>query len=143
MSALVATHPPAGGGVRGLVLPAAVVAAASAGAAYLYAVDPHEPGHYPPCPFLALTGYWCPGCGSARALHALLRGDLGTALVHNPATPLVLGYLLWTFVSWTRWRVTGRARQLAPAWRLHVAWVAIIAFWVLRNVPGWTWLSPQ
>jgi len=125
------------------VLPAAVAAAFSAGAAYLYAVDPSQPGHYPPCPFLGLTGYWCPGCGAARALHALLHGDLGSAVARNPAVPLVLGYVLWTYLSWCRRRMTGGVRVLAPAWALHVAWVSIIAFWVLRNVPGWTWLSPQ
>ena len=42
-------------------------------------VDPNQPGHYPTDPFLAITGLYCPGCGTLRALHALARGDLLTA----------------------------------------------------------------
>ena len=35
---------------------------------------------FPPCMFHALTGFSCPGCGSTRAVSALLRGDLLTSL---------------------------------------------------------------
>lgn len=36
-----------------------------------------------PCPFHAITGLRCPGCGSQRALHALLHGDLSTTFKMN------------------------------------------------------------
>src|SRR5690606_2629375 len=41
-------------------------------------VDPAT-GILPSCPFYTLTHWYCPGCGSQRALHALLHGDPGTA----------------------------------------------------------------
>ena len=36
------------------------------------------------CPIHALTGFYCPGCGSTRAVRALLSGDL-TRAFHNNA----------------------------------------------------------
>ena len=124
-------------------LPVTTAVAALAGAVYLHAVDPNEAGHYPGCPFLGLTGFYCPGCGSARALHALTEADLGTAFARNPIVPFCVAYLVAVFAAWS-WRSwTGRPRtRLAPAWTLHVLWVGLTLFWVLRNLPGWTWLSP-
>ena len=137
-----AAYPRVGMGVRGLVQPALIAAGASVGAAYLYAVDPNVPGHYPPCPFYFVTGLWCPGCGSGRALHALLHLDLGTALARNPFAVLAVVYVAWSFYRWAFRRVTGTPLRLAPGWVITVVWVSILAFWVLRNVPGMTWLSP-
>lgn len=132
------------GVLPGWVHPAAATVAASAAAAVLYAVDPNEPGHYPTCPFLATTGLYCPGCGALRAIHDLLHGDVAGALARNPAVLLALPYLLLALVTW--WlRSTGhpapRSTSLPPA----VVWgllVAITVFWVLRNLPGFDWLSP-
>jgi hypothetical protein len=119
----------------------AVLAAAAVG--YLAAVDPNEPGHYPGCPFLAITGWYCPGCGSLRAVHALAHGHLGEALARNPLTVLTLPVLAWCWATWT-WRlVTGRRRETAlPAWVIW-GWLGVVlAFWLVRNLPGFGWLSP-
>jgi hypothetical protein len=40
--------------------------------------------HPPTCMFRLVSGYPCPTCGSTRAGLAILRGDLATALAHNP-----------------------------------------------------------
>lgn len=48
------------------------------------------------CPFHAVTGLYCPGCGGTRSMIALLHGHLGEALHDNPASPaLVLVLVLW------------------------------------------------
>ena len=39
-----------------------------------FALDPSRSDLFPRCVFLSLTGYKCPGCGSQRAIHALLHG---------------------------------------------------------------------
>ncbi|MGZ4637080.1 MAG: DUF2752 domain-containing protein [Oryzihumus sp.] len=128
---------------RGLFLPLAVGAAGVAATAYLAAVDPNQPGHYPTCPFLAVTGWYCPGCGSLRALHDLAHLDLAGALARNPFAVLVVPYLLMSWVLWVERTVTGRVpRLVAPGWSIWVLLAGIVAFWVLRNVPGWTALSP-
>lgn len=124
--------------------PTAVAVAAASAAAVLYSVDPNEPGHYPTCPFLAVSGLYCPGCGALRATHDLLHGDVAGALARNPAVLLALPYLLLALVTWFR-RTAGhpapRSTSLPPA----VIWgllAAISAYWVLRNLPGFDWLSP-
>ena len=64
----------------------AAVTALGAGAfGVLRRIDPNVAGNpLPPCPLRALTGLYCPGCGSTRTLHALLHGDLATAMAMNP-----------------------------------------------------------
>jgi Protein of unknown function (DUF2752) len=128
---------------RALLLPLAVGAAALIGAGYVASVDPNVAGHYPTCPFLAVTGWYCPGCGTLRAVHALTHFDLMTALARNPFAVVVLGYAVVTWVLWLARTARGRhPRWLAPPWVLYGVLGAILAFWVLRNLPGWTWLSP-
>ena len=128
---------------RRLVGPGATALGATAFVLAVHVVDPNEPGTYPTCPWLLLTGTWCPGCGTLRATRALSEGDVGTALARNPLTviaflALAVGFVNWTFRMWT-----GRPkRHLAPAWVLYGIFAALLAYWVLRNVPGWTWLSP-
>jgi hypothetical protein len=131
------------GGRRAIMRPLGVGAVALIGVGIVTTVDPNTAGHYPTCPFLAVTGWYCPGCGALRAVHALGHGDLMTALARNPLTVVVAGYLVVTWVLWLRRSASGRPlRWLAPTWVIYGVFGAILAFWVLRNVPGWTWLSP-
>jgi len=131
------------GGRRAVLLPVGVAAAALIGAGYVSTVDPNVAGHYPTCPFLAVTGWYCPGCGTLRAVHALGHGDLPAALALNPFTVVALGYVVLTWAMWLYRTARGRPlRWLAPPWMLYGVLGAILTFWVLRNVPGWTWLSP-
>jgi len=131
------------GGRRAVLLPLAVGAVALFGAGYVASVDPNEAGHYPTCPFLAVTGWYCPGCGGLRAAYALAHGDLMGALARNPLAVAVLAYVVISWVLWLERTARGRPlRWLAPPWVLHGVLGAIVGFWVLRNVPGWTWLSP-
>ncbi|MBF4160657.1 DUF2752 domain-containing protein [Nocardioides sp. CBS4Y-1] len=120
-------------------------AAAAAAAVVIASVDPHEPGHYPTCPFLAVTGEWCPGCGSLRAINSLLHGHVAGAFERNPLVPLALPFLGFTYVMWVL-RLTGKTSwspTLIPARAVWVLLGTVLAFWVLRNVPGWTFLSPD
>lgn len=61
---------------------------------YIYRnYDPMEHSFFPACPVKALTGFDCPGCGSQRAIHALLNGNFKAALYSNPLLMLLMPYL--------------------------------------------------
>lgn len=123
-----------------------VVATAGAAAAYAVVVhlrDPNAAGNYPTCPWLMVTGTWCPGCGTLRATHALTNGDIGTALDYNPFAVVSLVGLAAVFVLWARRQWLGVDRKrMAPPWVLYSLAASITAFWVLRNVPGFELLAP-
>lgn len=52
--------------------------------AVLYLFNPAVSALYPRCMFNLVTGYFCPGCGSLRALHHLLHGNFIDAAKMNP-----------------------------------------------------------
>jgi hypothetical protein len=129
-------------GRRGALLPAGLALAGVAALAWVAEVDPNQAGHYPTCPFLFLTGWYCPGCGSLRCLHALAHGDVGAALSFNPLTVFGLVAVVGLWAGWAQRRITGRARRAAPGWVLWAVLGVVLAFWVLRNLPGFAWLAP-
>lgn len=47
-----------------------------------------------PCTFAQVFHVPCPGCGSTRAVHALLHGDLAGAVHANPLGPVIAALLL-------------------------------------------------
>ncbi|GAA3507737.1 DUF2752 domain-containing protein [Actinomadura keratinilytica] len=104
---------------------------------YVAAVDPNEDGRYPTCPFLALTGYQCPGCGSLRTVHALAHGRLGEALGLNVFVVAMLPVLAFFWLRWTIARAGDRpTRTKAGDPRLIWALFALImVFWLVRNLP--------
>ncbi|MDU0299979.1 DUF2752 domain-containing protein [Streptomyces sp. NPDC096538] len=126
-----------------LAVPAGLLAAVAGAFAYVAAVDPNEPGHYPVCPLLHLTGLYCPGCGGLRSAHAVAHGDLLTALQAN--APAVLGYAAFALL-WTVWVVrTARGRPFRldpPPALVWSAGALLLVFTVVRNTPFGGWLHP-
>ncbi len=115
----------------GLALLGAIALAA------LYVFDPRNPGGYPVCPFLGLTGYHCPGCGTLRALHQLLHGNVLGALGYNPLTLLSLPFIAYSLAvgAMRAFRVSVPRPVFVPHQLIWALFVGIVAFWVLRNVP--------
>ena len=46
-------------------------------------IDARHSGFFPACPLFTLTGLYCPGCGSQRAVSSLLHGDVFEAIDYN------------------------------------------------------------
>ncbi|MDE7125963.1 MAG: DUF2752 domain-containing protein [Muribaculaceae bacterium] len=87
----------------------------------------------PRCVFKAITGYDCPGCGSQRAFHALLHGNVYEAFVLNPAVfalvPLAVLYALAEWCGCSRLR-----GWLVNRYALCLLVAAIVLWTVARNV---------
>ncbi|WP_371482264.1 DUF2752 domain-containing protein [Kitasatospora sp. NBC_00315] len=143
MNAPAAPAPPTSA-LRRLGRPLAALAALAVPTGYVASVDPNAPGHYPTCPFLRATGWWCPGCGGLRCVHALSRGDLFTALHDNA---LVVGLAAVVAVLWLS-RVRSAVRGVRPPGlviggrRTVLLAVLLVLFTVLRNLPIGIGLAP-
>ncbi|MEU5399411.1 DUF2752 domain-containing protein [Streptomyces sp. NPDC005963] len=129
--------------VRRLAAPLGTITAVAAAFAYVGTVDPHEPGHYPVCPLLSISGLFCPGCGGLRSAHSFIHGDLPAALGANAVA--VVGYLVFAVV-WTVWlihAVRDRPVRFAirPVWWWAIGTVVLI-FTVIRNLPFGSVLAP-
>lgn len=109
----------------------------AAGTVYLFIFEPGKSGFFPACPFRALTGFTCPGCGGTRGLHRLLHGDVVGAFVFNPLFVLSLPFLIYAFVRYTNTIMRGqplKGNQLNAKY-IWVLFFVILSFWIFRNTP--------
>ncbi len=101
----------------GLLAGIGIVAAAT--------VDPERAVWFPKCPIHHFTGLDCPGCGTARAVHALAHGDWKAAFRHNAilfaAVPFLLG-----IIAHPPW---ARSPKVVGA-----VFAAVVGWTVVRNV---------
>lgn len=118
--------------------PALLVGAGLAGCVYTLLIDPNHSSAYPQCPTKLLFGFDCPLCGATRAVHSLLRFDLGGAIDHNLLFVLALPALLYAFVAWTMTRMGRPMRPLpmSSKWVVVPLFIVMVAFAVVRNLPG-------
>ncbi|CUR54053.1 conserved membrane hypothetical protein [metagenome] len=128
------------------ILPAALTIGGLAAATLALRLrDPHVQGSWGVCPSYALFGVYCPGCGGLRAVNDLAHGDLAAAVSSNlllvASVPLVV-FLLG------RWLLDGWRGTTRPPGLLTTPWfyvtlvVLLVAFTLLRNLPGGEWLQP-
>jgi hypothetical protein len=106
-------------------LSATCISAIAAGAVILYRFDPATAHFYPHCVFHDLTGLQCPGCGTTRALHHLLHGDVAGAFRLNAMLFLGLPFGIAATAS----------RRVAT--HPLTGWVALgvtVAWWIGRNL---------
>ena len=130
--------------------------AAGAVASILFFCDPASVPIYPVCVFHRVTGLDCPGCGSLRALHQLLRGNFAAAFHLNAMLVLSLPFFAWLGFRFLMPRVLPAFRsvdqRMPPAGappRLSAekfakqslwfwAYLAVmILFGIFRNLPIW------
>lgn len=123
--------------ITAIILGAAVV---------LYLFNPATSKLFPPSPFHLLTGLYCPGCGTLRALHQLLHGHLGEALGLNPLMVISLPFLAYAYLSYGVEAIGGKP---LPNIFIRAKWIwfllqVIIAYWIVRNIPvvPFSWLAP-
>jgi Protein of unknown function (DUF2752) len=111
----------------------------------LHVRDPHQQGSWGFCPFNALTGLYCPGCGGLRAVNDLTDGHVGAALSSNVLVAVGIPIAVAALAIWAADRWTGRARALDwRRWQRYtvVLGVVLAVFTIVRNLPFGAWLAP-
>jgi hypothetical protein len=114
-----------------------------AGAVYLFIFEPGRTGFFPVCLFRFLTGLTCPGCGTTRALHAILHGELETAFMLNPLLLLASPLLVYAFMRYSVTVMRGRVprKNAVPAPYLYALFFVLMGFWIFRNTPFYPFVS--
>jgi Protein of unknown function (DUF2752) len=102
----------------------------------LYGLLDPEQYFFPRCPLLTLTGLKCPGCGSQRAIHQLLHGNIAASFFLNP---LFIPGLLYAMLGYaTAFLFPERWPSIRQRWygknAAYVSLIVILMFWVGRNL---------
>jgi len=93
------------------------------------------------CPFRALTGYPCPGCGMTRAFSALAHGEPVRAVIYNPLSPVLFlaAIVLWMSAAATLLNLHGlRAAltRLRPTTQVSYIFLALMLIWWVVRLAG-------
>ncbi|NUO76504.1 MAG: DUF2752 domain-containing protein [Lysobacter sp.] len=124
---------------------AAAFAAVGAGVWLLRRVDPNAPDSpLPGCLFFHFTGLYCPGCGSTRALHGLVHGDLAQAWAMNPLLFVVIPALPMLIAHGMGYRLPLPKRAIDGLLSAKFWLILLFGYWIARNLPWWpfSWLAP-
>jgi hypothetical protein len=103
-----------------------------------YEFNPAKYSFFPKCPFHALTGYDCPGCGSQRAIFELLHGDIIGATRENLLLVISLPFLLIHFFFKIKSAILNkdlRWKAIYHPLTPKIVFALVIIFWILRNSP--------
>lgn len=116
-------------------------------AVLFFVLNPAEHEIFPRCVFHSVTGYYCPGCGSQRAIHSLLHlnfdGVVGNNFLFLPAVLLLIYHYSFSFLNNKfTWKLPNVFYIKSTPW---IILGVIILFWVLRNLPGYPFniLAPE
>lgn len=103
-----------------------------------YALDPSASAVFPRCTFLSLTGYKCPGCGSQRAIHALLHGDVVGAFRYNALLLISIPWIaLYVYAESRRVRNPRLYARLNAPLLIWLFLAMVLLWWLLRNIFNW------
>lgn len=102
-----------------------------------FVLNPVEHQLFPRCVFNALTGYYCPGCGSQRAIHSLLHLDFAGVVSYNilfiPAFVLIFyHYSFRIFNKIFNTKLPNIFYYRSTPW---IIFGVVMVFFILRNLP--------
>ncbi len=97
------------------------------------------------CPFYEITGFYCPGCGTGRAVLSLMNGDFTAAVLYNPLL-FLLGIPSMVLLGWEYLRYLFPKAELKrislPRHTGAVCLSIIVLYWILRNLSLFSFLAP-
>lgn len=100
-------------------------------------LDPSDHRYFPKCPIFFSTGLQCPGCGSQRAIHQLLQGNIVQSIAFNPLVIIFLPYIL---IGWMAQILKGLPLMESIRLRFYGVYAAytilaiVIIFTIVRNI---------
>ena len=113
-----------------------ILAISTAAIILLYNLNPSASSFFPPCPIHKITGLYCPGCGSLRALHQLFNGNILRAFRFNPLMIVALPFISYSFLSYILDGIIGKRLHgiFIPAFYIWLILAIILLFGILRNI---------
>lgn len=101
-----------------------------------YLFDPGELIIFPKCIFYSVTGWYCPGCGSQRAIHHLLHLNIKGVVDDNML--IIPGFLIIGY-HYSHQALNRRYKLQLPniLYYKKTPWlifIILIAYWVIRNI---------
>lgn len=95
-----------------------------------------------PCPFYEYLHIYCPGCGTTRLFRSLLHFDFYQAFRYNPLLFILLfpfgALVLAEIIYFIR-----NKKMFNISTKIYVILlILIIIYWILRNIPYFSWLLP-
>ena len=114
-----------------------------------YMYDPAKSSYFLPCPFYKLTGFFCPGCGSQRAIHYLLTGNIAAAIHSNILLVILLPFLVLYYAVQT-FNYCNPQKYINivlinKTWFIYSLAALFVFYWVARNIAflGGDFLAPH
>tara|TARA_R110002074_G_scaffold310833_21_gene481705 strand:- start:2643 stop:3017 length:375 start_codon:yes stop_codon:yes gene_type:complete len=101
-------------------------------------INPSDVDFFPKCPFYAITGAYCPGCGSQRAIHDLAHFNIIEAISHNALMifTLFFGGGLYLYSKKKFYKIVYHPKS--P----YIIFGIIGIYWILRNLDAFHYLAP-
>lgn len=97
--------------------------------------DPSENNWFPECLLRKATGFLCPACGTQRAVHCLLNGDISSALEYNAFIVIMIPVLFLLAVSGLfKDRLPRLDRFLCSKGFIMSVAAAVLVWWIIRNL---------
>lgn len=120
---------------RGRVWLAVAIVVAVAAGVYVYGTFDPVNAFFPRCVFKMATGLDCPGCGSQRAVHALLNGEFAAAVRYNALFLAEIPLLVAIVLAWVLRDRFPRFNRFVSSQPFILAVLAVIVGWtVARNI---------
>lgn len=90
---------------------------------------------FPKCPFYTITHFYCPGCGSQRALNSLLHFDFIEMINYNLLLPIGLLLAAYNSILKIINRKRSRVKNILDfSASPPIILAFILVFWILRNI---------
>lgn len=106
------------------------------GLAVLFFGHPTGYSFIPRCPFYQVTGLYCPGCGSLRATHYLLQGEVTSSFRNHPLLIPLLAFLLFLYGKRLYEFRFNTSISLRGELLFSIAvLMTFVLFFVIRNIP--------